>query len=81
MFVAYREWTLDEDLVDTLETDMGAQQALPFLALGVQRGVLAFKHAMPSMVGQFFMIESMLFEADKASFATPQVPYTLNVIE
>jgi Xaa-Pro aminopeptidase len=36
---------------------------------------------MPRHVGQFFMIESLLFEADKASFATPEVPYDLIVIE
>lgn len=36
---------------------------------------------MPRMVGQFFMIESFLFEKDKVTLATPQVPYTLNVIE
>ena len=36
---------------------------------------------MPRQVGQFFMIESMLFEEDKASFATPEVPYNLIVVE
>ncbi len=36
---------------------------------------------MPRHVGQFFMIESLLFEEDQASFATPDVPYTLNIVE
>ena len=36
---------------------------------------------MPRHIGQFFMIESLLFEEDKASFATPDVSYALNVVE
>ncbi len=36
---------------------------------------------MPRHAGQFFMIESLLFEDDKASFATPDVPYDLIVVE
>jgi len=35
---------------------------------------------MPRHTGQFFMIESLLFEEDKASFATPDIPYDLIVI-
>ena len=36
---------------------------------------------MPRHAGQFFVIESLLFEDDKASFATPDVPYDLIVVE
>ena len=36
---------------------------------------------MPRMKGQFFMIESLLFEEDRATLCTPEVPYTLNVVE
>ena len=36
---------------------------------------------LPRHVGQFFMIESLLFEADRASLATPDVPYSLIVVE
>ncbi len=35
---------------------------------------------MPRHVGQFFMIESLLFEEDKANFATPEIPYNLIVV-
>ncbi|MFN0042928.1 MAG: M24 family metallopeptidase [Alphaproteobacteria bacterium] len=35
---------------------------------------------MPRHVGQFFMIESFLFEKDKVTLATPEIPYTLNVV-
>ena len=35
---------------------------------------------LPRHVGQFFMIESILFEDDRASFATPDVPYSLIVV-
>ncbi len=35
---------------------------------------------MPRHVGQFFMIESLLFETDKVTLATPEIPYTLNVV-
>jgi Xaa-Pro aminopeptidase len=34
---------------------------------------------MPRHVGQFFMIETLLFEKDKVTLATSEVPYTLNV--
>jgi len=36
---------------------------------------------MPRHVGQFFMIDSLLFEEESASFATPEVPYNLIVVE
>ncbi|MBT7648533.1 MAG: aminopeptidase P family protein [Rhodospirillaceae bacterium] len=36
---------------------------------------------MPRHVGQFFMIESLLFEESGASLATPDVPYNLIVVE
>ena len=36
---------------------------------------------MPRHVGQFFMIESFLFDADKATLATEDVPYPLIVID
>ncbi len=36
---------------------------------------------LPRHVGQFFMIECLLFEDDRASLATPQVPYSLIVVE
>tara|TARA_Y100001960_G_scaffold296506_1_gene342069 strand:+ start:2933 stop:4174 length:1242 start_codon:yes stop_codon:yes gene_type:complete len=36
---------------------------------------------MPRHTGQFFMIESLLFEEDKVSFATPDISYDLIVIE
>ena len=36
---------------------------------------------MPRHVGQFFMIECLLFEEDQAFMATPDVPYSLIVIE
>ena len=36
---------------------------------------------LPRFVGQFFVIESLLFEADKASFSTPEVPYDLIVVD
>ena len=35
---------------------------------------------LPRHVGQFFMIESFLFEEDRARFATPHVPYSLIVV-
>jgi len=35
---------------------------------------------LPRHVGQFFMIESILFGKDKATLATPEIPYTLNVV-
>ena len=35
---------------------------------------------MPRHVGQFFMIESLLFGKDAVMLATPEVPYTLNVV-
>ena len=35
---------------------------------------------LPRHTGQFFMIESLLFEDDRASFATPDVPYSLIVV-
>jgi Xaa-Pro dipeptidase len=35
---------------------------------------------LPRHVGQFFMIESFIFEADKVSLCTSEVPYTLNIV-
>lgn len=36
---------------------------------------------LPRFTGQFFMIESLLFEAHEARFATSEVRYDLIVIE
>ena len=36
---------------------------------------------MPRHVGQFFMIECLLFEEDQAFLATPEIPYSLIVVE
>ena len=36
---------------------------------------------LPRFLGQFFMIESLLFDHDEAKFATPDVPYPLIVID
>ena len=35
---------------------------------------------MPRHIGQFFMIEFFLFEKDQVMLATPDIPYTLNVV-
>jgi Xaa-Pro aminopeptidase len=35
---------------------------------------------MPRHIGQFFMIESFLFEKEQVMLATPDIPYTLNVV-